>query len=72
VIRTNCNNWTGAMCEGFHRTGVHDPLCCNARNQGPNPRAVPLKPDPLPHFGGTAPHRYENGACVYCNVPEPK
>lgn len=41
-MRHNCNNWTGAMCDAFHRTGVHDPACCNARNQGPNPHAVPL------------------------------
>ena len=23
-----------------------------------------------PHFGETAPHRYENGQCVYCGRPK--
>ena len=22
--------------------------------------------DPLPHFNGNGPHRYEDGTCVYC------
>lgn len=44
TTRANCNNWTGDMCESFYLTGIHDRLCCNARNQGPDPRSVPLRP----------------------------
>jgi hypothetical protein len=25
----------------------------------------------MPHFGGTMPHRYENGECVYCGAKKP-
>lgn len=42
-MRTNCNNWLGIPCDMFHRSGIHDPLCCNARNQGSNLQPVPLK-----------------------------